>query len=63
MAADRVRALQARFDDVYDMLYAELIQQAPRDNVLAAIKEQLSEAREELKMLTAPAGQPCEKLC
>jgi hypothetical protein len=63
MATDRVLALQARLDGARDMLNAELNKQAPRDNVLAAIKEQVTELHEELKMLTAPAGKSYANSC
>ena len=56
MATDRVLALQARLDAARDKLDAELDKEAPRDNVLAAIKGQVIELHEELKMLIAPAG-------
>lgn len=63
MAAARVLALQARLDDARDMLSAEVKKQEPRDNVLAAIKEQVRELHEELKMLTVPAGKSPVKSC
>ena len=56
MATARVLALQARLDGARDIRTAELEKQAPRDNVLAAIKEQITELHEKLKMLIAPAG-------
>jgi ABC-type metal ion transport system substrate-binding protein len=52
MATDRVLALQARLDDAQDMLKVELKKEAPRDNVLAVIKEQVQELNAELKMLS-----------
>ena len=40
MATERVLALQAQLDDARVMRNAELKRQAPRDNVLAAIKDE-----------------------
>lgn len=57
MATDRV------LDDARNMLNAEVKKQAPRENVLAAIKEQITDLREELKMLTVPPGKYHVKSC
>lgn len=56
MATDRVLALQARLDDARDMLKAELKKEAPRDTVMAVIKQHVQELNVELKMLSALPG-------
>lgn len=58
MASGRVLTLQARLDRARDKLEAELDKKAARAyNLVASFQEQLKELNEELKMLTAPAGE------